>query len=105
MGGGGGLRAALKQKAAGESLSLMEVSGQGTVYFAVDAQDITIIELNNDALHVEASQLLALVGQLRPDVKFAGLRGDGSGQRSEERRVGEECVSTCRSRWSPTHSK
>src|SRR3546814_6694958 len=23
--------------------------------------------------------------------------------RSEERRVGEECVSTCRSRWSPYH--
>src|SRR3546814_18167215 len=25
--------------------------------------------------------------------------------RSEERRVGKECVSTSRSRWSPTHSK
>src|SRR3546814_12342788 len=28
-----------------------------------------------------------------------GLRMD----RSEERRVGKECVSTCRSRWSPYH--
>src|SRR3546814_11318512 len=27
------------------------------------------------------------------------------GIRSEERRVGKECVSTCRSRWSPYHSK
>src|SRR3546814_15688512 len=25
--------------------------------------------------------------------------------RSEERRVGKECVSTCRSRWSPFHEK
>src|SRR3546814_11437262 len=25
--------------------------------------------------------------------------------RSEERRVGKECVSTCRSRWSPYHHK
>src|SRR3546814_15584539 len=25
----------------------------------------------------------------------------GDGRRSEERRVGKECVSTCRSRWSP----
>src|SRR3546814_17259411 len=25
--------------------------------------------------------------------------------RSEERRVGKECVSTCRSRWSPYHQK
>src|SRR3546814_20486257 len=29
------------------------------------------------------------------------LRADGV--RSEERRVGKECVSTCRSRWSPYH--
>src|SRR3546814_12271308 len=26
-------------------------------------------------------------------------------RRSEERRVGKECVSTCSSRWSPYHSK
>src|SRR3546814_12540475 len=32
-------------------------------------------------------------------------RGEGSKavSRSEERRVGKECVSTCRSRWSPYH--
>src|SRR3546814_13683572 len=36
---------------------------------------------------------------------------DGSGtrtidtDRSQERRVGKECVSRCRSRWSPYHSK
>src|SRR3546814_10948428 len=55
------------------------------------------------------------------DEAFAGLReiavfirGVGAvGQlaqaddlgRSEERRVGKECVSKCRSRWSPYHSK
>src|SRR3546814_12925332 len=31
------------------------------------------------------------------------LRKDIEGERSEERRVGKECVSTCRSRWSPYH--
>src|SRR3546814_10731180 len=30
-------------------------------------------------------------------------RRRGRGFRSEERRVGKECVSTCRSRWSPYH--
>src|SRR3546814_15674292 len=29
--------------------------------------------------------------------------GGGTFARSEERRVGNECVSTCRSRWSPYH--
>src|SRR3546814_11918666 len=28
-----------------------------------------------------------------------------SGRRSEERRVGKECVSACRSRWSPDRAK
>src|SRR3546814_13245865 len=32
-------------------------------------------------------------------------RGDKVEERSEARRVGKECVSTCRSLWSPYHSK
>src|SRR3546814_4118251 len=41
---------------------------------------------------------IAIVGG--PDVnRLAGL--DIRAKRSEERRVGKECVSTCRSRWSP----
>src|SRR3546814_5932667 len=40
----------------------------------------------------------------RFDSFFAGLEKKGLIQwRSEERRVGKECVSTCRSRWSPYH--
>src|SRR3546814_14346641 len=39
--------------------------------------------------------------------RVIGYRGEHRrseyGQRSEERRVGKECVSTCRSRWSPYH--
>src|SRR3546814_4496716 len=34
---------------------------------------------------------------------FLEQRPPGHGLRSEERRVGKECVSTCRSRWSPYH--
>src|SRR3546814_11550894 len=33
----------------------------------------------------------------------AACRHDEYLERSEERRVGKECVSTCRSRWSPSH--
>src|SRR3546814_16002101 len=32
-----------------------------------------------------------------------GCRTKAVGHRSEERRVGKGCVSTCRSRWSPVH--
>src|SRR3546814_19945387 len=40
-------------------------------------------------------------------IPISGFKGDNitgaSPNRSEERRVGTECVSTCRSRWSPYH--
>src|SRR3546814_19370377 len=41
---------------------------------------------------------VALGGQLPAEVERVL-------DRSEERRVGKECVSTCRSRWSPYHQK
>src|SRR3546814_20048230 len=36
-------------------------------------------------------------------VRLAATGWTADGVRSEERRVGKECVSTCRSRWSPYH--
>src|SRR3546814_11876321 len=43
------------------------------------------------AVRLPVAQTVNLVRQPKPS------------QRSEERRVGKECVSTCRSRWSPYH--
>src|SRR3546814_12491192 len=42
-----------------------------------------------------------LIDARRAFVKSAGK----AAERSEERRVGKECVSTCRSRWSPYHEQ
>src|SRR3546814_20810248 len=39
--------------------------------------------------------------ELAPDLVAEAQAQFGSGKRSEERRVGKACVSTCRSRWSP----
>src|SRR3546814_5932076 len=39
----------------------------------------------------------------QPPVVTSAAPGDSRILRSEERRVGKECVSTCRSRWSPYH--
>src|SRR3546814_18289456 len=41
-----------------------------------------------------------LVFQGQSDGKFVAHDAN-TGKRSEERRVGKECVSTCRSRWAP----
>lgn len=80
FGGGDGLVAGLKRKATGESLSLMECGGNGTVYLAVNGQHVTVLDLVGDTLKVESQQLLAIAGNVRTDVSFAGLRGASSGQ-------------------------
>src|SRR3546814_19082491 len=41
----------------------------------------------------------------RPRAALRQRHGKGRSRRSEERRVGKECVSTGRSRWSPYHEK
>src|SRR3546814_1705189 len=37
------------------------------------------------------------------EIVVRAVAGSGIPTRSEERRVGKECVSTCRSRWVPLH--
>ncbi|WP_179470934.1 AIM24 family protein [Mycolicibacterium vinylchloridicum] len=80
FGGGAGLVAGIKQRATGESLSLMECQGHGRVFLAVNAQHVAIVDLNNEQLRVESRQLLAMAGNLQTNVTFAGLRGASSGQ-------------------------
>lgn len=79
-GGGDGMRAALKRRVAGESVSLMECSGSGTAYLAVDARQVTVVDLAGDTLSVESEALLAVSPGLSLDVKFAGMSGMSSGQ-------------------------
>src|SRR3546814_1977046 len=42
-------------------------------------------------------------GLATPQRSFPACPDTRKRRRSEERRVGKECVSTCRSRWSPYH--
>src|SRR3546814_12312941 len=53
----------------------------------------------------QAPLLAAALGELIANATDipAGLVNVLASSRSEERRVGKECVSQCRSRWSPTH--
>ena len=80
MGGGGGMRAALKRAVAGESISLMDCTGEGRVYLAKDALDVLVVDLAGDTLTAESEHILAVTENLRLDVQFSGLRGMTSGQ-------------------------
>src|SRR3546814_15753488 len=51
---------------------------------------------------LEHDYLTAITSNLGNAADWENVR-QTIGLRSEERRVGKECVSTCRSRWSPYH--
>lgn len=80
MGGGDGFKAALKRKVAGESLALMECSGNGLVHLAADGADVTVVDLSGEQFTVESQHILVITPGLTLDVKFAGLHGMSSGQ-------------------------
>src|SRR3546814_19763424 len=54
-----------------------------------------------DGLEEHHDRAVNQKGVFKRAVKALELARDRG--RSEERRVGKECVSTCRSRWSPSH--
>src|SRR3546814_13885934 len=57
--------------------------------------------LDDDAAHRGAVPADVLGGRMHDDV---GAPVEGAAKvRSDERRVGKECVSTCRTRWWPEH--
>src|SRR3546814_13930279 len=59
-----------------------------------DEPDEGIWEMRSRQRHFTHSKVMAWVALDRAECRRV---------RSEERRVGKECVSTCRSRWSPYH--
>src|SRR3546814_20480092 len=88
---------ALKLVAAGKCVSLHYDAGWLAGGFAL-SEDLPLVDIEflpAGRLSVSAARAVGAVDDARPDrwgekvIRF----------RSEERRVGKECVSTCRSRW------
>jgi uncharacterized protein (AIM24 family) len=77
---GEGLLGALKRKVTGEGVSLMTVTGSGTLYCAHEAAQLALVPLAGEKLHVESSGLLALDAGLKTDTAFVGLHGAVSGK-------------------------
>src|SRR4051794_5589246 len=64
----------------GDSISLMDCTGQCRVYLAKDAMDVLVSDLTGGTLTVESEHILAVTEGLTLDVQFAGLRGMTGGQ-------------------------
>lgn len=78
--GGEGFFGAIKRRVQNEGMALMITSGTGTVWFANQARELTVLPLAGDKLFVESSSLLVFDVSLRTNTAFAGLRGAASGQ-------------------------
>ena len=78
-GGGEGLRGMVTRRITGEQMTVMEVKGQGTCYFADRASEINLVSLHGETLYVEASNLLCTDAGLRTGTTFTGLRGGATG--------------------------
>ncbi|WP_079144086.1 AIM24 family protein [Streptomyces luteocolor] len=78
-GGGEGIRGMVTRRVTGEQMTVMEVKGHGTCWFADRATEINLVRLQGDKLFVEASNLLCTEAGLRTGTSFTGLRGATQG--------------------------
>src|SRR3546814_18888578 len=65
---------------------------------------MALIASNTDCLPCSTAPNIPCISAMRAFV-FSSTRAMMTSSRSEERRVGKECVSTCRYRWSTCHKK
>ena len=64
----------------------------------LEAEDAQVVDVNGKLLFPGF-----IDGHTHFDLEVAGTVTADDFDRSEERRVGKECASMCRSRWSPYH--
>src|SRR3546814_990122 len=81
------------------SSDLMRTDNAALIAWATEGA-ATIYE-GTQATGVDGMAIHYILGWEHDDTDV--LRGHLTSSRSAERRVGKECVSTCRSRWSPYH--
>ncbi|MGF7086558.1 uncharacterized protein (AIM24 family) [Kroppenstedtia sanguinis] len=71
----GGMGKWFKQKLTGEGIPLMEATGQGDLFLADDAAEVTILKLQGETLFVEGRHLLAFEETIAWDISM--IRGAG----------------------------
>src|SRR3546814_11168075 len=81
-------------------LSAREVQQIGTAMAALKQVTRRDVDAVLEMFRQEADQFMAVTLGSNDYIRSVLTKALGT-DRSEERRVGKECVSTCRSRWSP----
>src|SRR3546814_20613885 len=97
----------IERRCHGRSSAFGDGRGGGMTFRASGKQILKAGQHYADASTDEAARAIVaalnLPAALDDRARRARLKGNRAMARSEERRVGKECVSTCRSRWAPYH--
>jgi len=79
--GSGGMSRLVKKAMTGEGTRLMKITGTGEVFLGVQAQEVHLLKLENDAITVNGANLLAFDAGIDWDIKkvegAAGFMGGG----------------------------
>ena len=67
--GSGGMAKMFKKAFTGEGMALMKVSGTGDVFLAQDADEIFLLELENESVTVSGGNVLAFTSSLEWDIR------------------------------------
>ena len=97
--------AAADTTAAAETTVASPVSTDGTAYADTHMYEVPL-SISISCTYDDFKGLVRYIynQQERESIQGVSINyNETDGMRSEERRVGKECVSTCRSRWSPYH--
>lgn len=74
QGSGGGMKL-LKKMATGEGANMMRTRGEGEVFYARQAQEIFLLQLEGDALTLNTSNMLAFDASIQWDIRSLGNAG------------------------------
>ena len=99
------MTASLREEAAPISRRLAEVKGLSNNALRRLERLEGLIESERNARVDDLGLLVDLLtdGWRAMDARLARIEAALAAERSEERRVGKECLTQCRSRWSPYH--
>src|SRR3546814_13486368 len=92
--------------AAGEAIGDAQFASAWTAIERVVAAYLDRLEAIDIWMTPTLGTEIPRIGVFGPDISWDDQKDaliDYAGYSSEERRVGKECVSKCRSRWSPSH--
>ena len=71
--------------------------------FCQEGARVALVDSASDAMDAALADIRKVPGAQVTGIVVDVGQEKAAGERSEERRVGKECVTTCRSRWSPYH--